>query len=246
MEQLSGGNMGAVHRDGPDVLRPGGPWTPSVHRLLHHLREHGVGGVPEPRGLTDDGRERLEFLEGDVPPGFPVPGWVWDEGALVSAAVLLRRIHDASASADRSGPWRSPSHEPVEVVCHNDFATYNLVFRGGRAVGVIDWDFASPGPRLWDLAYLAYRIVPLTSADRSDGFTDEERWRRCDLLLHSYGSTASRGRLLSTVGERLIELADFSDRMAVELRNPDLAEHAVGYRRDAAWLAARLSRRPAP
>ena len=246
MEQLSGGNMGAVHRDGPDVLRPSGTWTPSVHRLLQHLRGRGVDGVPEPRGITDDGRERLEFLEGDVPPGFPVPAWIWDERALVSAGTLLRRIHDASASADRRGPWRSPTHEPVEVVCHNDFATYNLVFRDGRAIGVIDWDFASPGPRLWDLAYLAYRIVPLTSADRSDGFTDEERWQPFDLLLAAYGSTASRAQLLAMVRERLLELADFSDRMAVELGNPALAEHAVGYRSDAAWLAARLSRPPAP
>ena len=55
---------------------------------------------------------------------------------------------------------------PVEVICHNDFATYNLVFDGENVVGVIDWDFASPGPRLWDIAYLAYRIVPLSSGDR--------------------------------------------------------------------------------
>ncbi len=29
------------------------------------------------------------------------------------------------------------------------------VFRDGLAVGLIDWDYASPGPRLWDLAHLA-------------------------------------------------------------------------------------------
>ena len=235
MEELAGGNMGPVHGDGDDVLRTAGAWTPAVHRLLGHLRSRGVDGVPEPRGLTLDGRERLEYLAGEVP-GFPMPSWVWGEDALVSSAQLLRRIHDASETADRRGPWRSGGHEPPEVICHNDFATYNLVFRDGVAVGVIDWDFASPGPRLWDLAYLAYRIVPLTAVDHDDGFSDDERWRRCDLLLHAYGSASSRAELADMLRVRLVELADFSDRMSAELRRPDLATHALGYRRDAVWL----------
>ena len=240
MEELSGGNMGPVHRDGQDVLRVAGPWTPTVHRLLRQLRDRGVEGVPEPRGLNDDGRERLEYLPGEVP-AYPMPDWVWGEDALVSSARLLRRIHDASASADREGPWRSPAHEPVEVICHNDFATYNLVFRDGVVVGVIDWDFASPGPRLWDLAYLAYRIVPLTAADHADGFDDDERWRRCDLLLDSYGSTAARSDLVAMLVTRLRELAEFSDKMSVDLHRRDLADHAVGYRRDADWLRGWLA-----
>ncbi len=240
MDLLSGGNMGPVHRDGGDVLRPAGPWTPSVHRLLLHLRSQGVAGVPEPRGLTDDRRERLEYFEGDVP-NDPVPAWVWERRALVSSARLLRAVHDASASADLTGPWRSPSHEPIEVVCHNDAATYNLVFRDGLAVGLIDWDYASPGPRLWDLAYLAYRIVPLMGADHADGFSEAERWIRCDLLRHAYGSDASRAELVEMLVRRLRELADFSDAMSVASGNPELAGHAVGYRRDADRLSGRIS-----
>ena len=69
-----------------------------------------------------------------------MPSWVWTGTALDTAADLLRRIHDATAELDVRGPWRAPAHEPVEVICHNDFAPYNLVFAGttGRVVGAID------------------------------------------------------------------------------------------------------------
>jgi hypothetical protein len=59
--------------------------------------------------------------------------------------------------------WYFPPREPVEVVCHGDLAPYNCVFDGDRLVGVIDFDTAHPGPRLWDVAGGAYRLVPLVA-----------------------------------------------------------------------------------
>jgi len=38
------------------------------------------------------------------------------------------------------------------------------VFRKGMPVALIDFDTAHPGPRIWDVAYAAYRFVPLTVA----------------------------------------------------------------------------------
>lgn len=242
-QPMSGGNMGLVSRRGDVVLRAAGEWTPAVHRLLAHLRARGVVGVPEPMGLEPDGREAVGFVQGEVP-AYPMPGWVWHEPALTSSALLLRALHDASASADQTGPWRSPVREPAEVVCHNDFAPYNLVFRDGRAVGVIDFDHASPGPRIWDLAYLAYRLVPL-GTDRADGFSAAERAARLDLLCATYGSDAGGPftpvQVLPVVVARLDHLAVFSDDMAEVLGNPDLHEHADLYRRDAAALRSQIA-----
>ena len=230
--------MGAVSRSGDTVLRESGEWSPAVHRLLEHLSSADVHEVPEPRGFTEDGREALSFLEGTVP-SYPMPGWVWSEAALVSSARLLRRIHDATERAALVGPWRSPVRRPAEVICHNDFAPYNLVFERDEVVGVIDWDFASPGPRLWDLAYLAYRIVPLTTAsDWGEAFAPAARRGRLDLLLRSYGTDATAREVLEVVVARLLDLAEFSDRAAIRLGNADLADHATLYRHDAAHLAA--------
>lgn len=247
--ELTGGNMGPVTRRGRQVLRTSGPWTQAVHRLLEHCRAAGMDAVPRPYGIEADGREVLEYLPGTVP-AYPMPPWVWGRDALTSSAALLRRFHDASASADRTGPWRFEPREPAEVVCHSDFAPYNLVFRDGRATGIIDLDFAAPGPRIWDLAYLAYRVVPL-STDRADTFTDRERLDRLTLLLEAYsGGDPVAGAqpmtvtaILDTAIGRLQVLADLSRQQAVEQEKPELAEHADLYDLDSDYI--RSFRRPA-
>jgi len=47
-EILAGGNMTAVVRVGNTVRRAAGPWTPTIHAFLRHLRANGFGLVPEP------------------------------------------------------------------------------------------------------------------------------------------------------------------------------------------------------
>ena len=134
------------------MRRPAGPWTDTIHGLLRHVRANGLTEAPEPLGRDAEGREVLAFIPGAVH-GYPMPGWMWGDAVLVAAAELLRRYHDATAGfAPPDAHWRLPRREPVEVVCHSDFAPYNLVFRGRALVGVIDFDTASPGPRAWDLA----------------------------------------------------------------------------------------------
>jgi Phosphotransferase enzyme family len=99
-QQLFGGvaNAGRVTRAGRYVLRPRGPHADCVDALLRSLRAAGFSGAPVPAGVTGDGRERLEFIEGDVPLP-PYPDWAQSEETLASVAVLMRRFHDASGAA---------------------------------------------------------------------------------------------------------------------------------------------------
>ncbi|MFD1827596.1 MULTISPECIES: phosphotransferase [Mumia] len=226
-----------VTREGGTVVRPAGAWSEAVHALLRTLNAAGLAGVPEPLEIMPDGRERLTYLEGTVP-AYPMPDWVWGDLALESTVELLRRAHDASASAPRSGPWRSPVRQPAEVICHNDFAPYNLVFDEGRAIGAIDWDFASPGPRVWDLAYLAYRIVPLSTADLGDGFTDRQRRRRLEKLARLYDPALEADEVSAMVPARLLELADLTAAAAERLGDAFLHDDAALYRRDTAHLSS--------
>jgi Ser/Thr protein kinase RdoA (MazF antagonist) len=144
---------------------------------------------------------------------------------LVAAPRLLRALHDATAGFARAGrTWRSPAHEPDEVICHNDFAPYNLVFRDGLPVAAIDFEHASPGPRVWDLAYLAYRLVPLAAPGNPDLPDVGDRSDRLALLCDAYGGPSPH-EVLAILPRRLRELAAMSP-----------PEHAELYRADAAAL----------
>ncbi|HEY8789120.1 MAG TPA: aminoglycoside phosphotransferase family protein [Actinopolymorphaceae bacterium] len=236
-EWLTGGNMNAVQRIGETVHRRSGPWTPTIHRLLDHLHSNGIDWVPRAIGF-DDGREVLSYLPGVVPT-YPLPSWVWDDAVLVSAVDHLADFHDGTEDFAKSGDdiWQVATHEPAEVVCHNDFAPYNLVFDEHHELsGLIDCDAASPGPRVWDLAYLAYRVVPLTSPSNSDnpGFDPSTRRRRLDLLCATYGHGMAPAEVIAMAVARLHDLGAFSDARASA--NAELAAHAQMYRDDAAWL----------
>src|SRR4051794_15995475 len=93
---LHGGtaNAGAVVRTGAHVLRPANARTATIHDFLRYLRGRGFTGAPNPVGVDDDGRERLEFIDGEVPVP-PYPAWAQSEESLASIARLLRRFHEA-------------------------------------------------------------------------------------------------------------------------------------------------------
>jgi aminoglycoside phosphotransferase (APT) family kinase protein len=228
-------------RIGDGVRRPAGAWSASVQDLLRHVRARGIAFVPEPRGVDASGHETVSFVEGVVP-AYPMPEWVWSERVLTDAAGLLRRYHDATVdfpSANR--PWQLPAHEPVEVVCHNDFAPYNLVFRDRAPAAIIDFETASPGPRAWDLAYLAYRLVPLTAATNPDAIAtaDGVRAGRLRRLCEAYGDLVAPAAVLDVAPDRLTELADLTGVRAAGNGRFAWRDHVRLYRADAEYVRSR-------
>jgi phosphotransferase family enzyme len=174
---LSGGtaNRGRVVRVGDTVLRPTAPCRPATHALLAHLAAAGFDGAP--RVLASGPvTETLTYIAGRaaVP---PLADDMLTDEALVSVADLLRRYHRAAASFDPAGhawPRPVPARYQTGLVSHNDVHPANLVFRDGRAVGLIDFDLAGPGSAAWDFAAAARSWVPLQ--DDQD-ITDSRRGR---------------------------------------------------------------------
>jgi Ser/Thr protein kinase RdoA (MazF antagonist) len=240
-ETLAGGGTTEVVRIGETVRRPRKPWSPAVHALLRHLRAAGFPEAPATLGVDEQGRDVFGYVPGEVG-HYPWSEAVASDAALVSAASLLRRYHDAVAPAVRElgSGWQLPPIEPVEVVCHNDFAPYNCVYEGTRVVGLIDFDFAVAGPRRWDLGYALYRFTPLARDDAPDAA--RAQGRRARLFLDTYGIAGPDAvAALDTVTPRLQTLVDFM-RSAAAAGDENFARHiAEGhldiYLRDLAWIA---------
>lgn len=168
---LAGGvaNQGSVVRVGDTVRRPRGRHSDAVAELLRHLEQVGFEGVPRCLGTDDRGREVLSWIPGDVPLP-PFPDWAISEEALISVARLLRGYHDAVDGFVASHPgllWSTELADPAggSVLCHNDICPENVVFRGGRAVALLDLDYAGPGRRVWDVVATAAMWAPLVAPE---------------------------------------------------------------------------------
>lgn len=206
-EPLAGGvmNAGVVVRDGAHVLRPSSAHSSTVFGFLDAVRSAGFDGVPQPAGFTDDGRERLVYIPGDVALP-PFPDWAQADEALVSAAVLLKRFHEASARIEIDGSWNTELADPQPsgqvIVCHNDVCWENVVFREGVAIALLDFDFAAPGRPLYDLAQFVRMCVPIDDDDSAQamGWSAVDRPRRFRLVADAYGlDAAARAELLEIV-----------------------------------------------
>ena len=167
---LRGGftNAGQVSRVGDTVRRPWRSTSPATHALLEHLDRAGFDGAPRFLGVDEQGREVLSYVEGEAAIE-PLPEWAFGDAAMVSVAELLRRYHDGVASFDPS-PYTWPSAVPAAfrggIVTHNDPNLDNVVFAGGRAVALLDFDLAGPACTAWDVACAARLWAPLR--DESD------------------------------------------------------------------------------
>jgi hypothetical protein len=219
VKPLEAGRAGQIWRDGNTVIRPSGAWTPTVHRFLRHLRNRGFLAAPEPIEISAENQDVVSFVAGRVCEDLRDP-FVGSETMLLSAARLLRDFHSASQGfLARDGEvqtWMLPPEEPREIVCHGDYAPYNVATAEHEAVGIIDFDAAHPAPRLWDLAYAVYRWAPLSDPANPGVISGlDEQLRRAEIFCMAYGTTAEERRQLpETICRRLQALVIFMQTRA--------------------------------
>ena len=206
-EMLTGGNVSNVYRSGETVRRELKPDSTNIHKLLKHLENKGFSYAPKFLGIDEKGREILSFIEGEAG-NYPVKEYMWSNAVLKEIAKMLRFYHDSVSDflIEESWPSIDNTPQPFEVLCHNDFAIYNIIFNHKRPVGIIDFDFdvAGPGPRLWDIAYTLYTCVPLSRVYHSE--TGEAVYyhslqcadhikQRVELFFESYSGKMEEGYL---------------------------------------------------
>jgi hypothetical protein len=226
-QPLEGGiaNAGRVVRAGPHVLRPSSPHSGSIHAFLRTVRDAGFEGAPAPVGIDGDGRERLVFIDGDVPVS-PYPDWSQTDAALASIARLLRGLHDAARGFDlRDRTWHDALADPAggTLVCHNDVGPDNVVFRDGIAVALLDFEFAAPGRPVYDLAHLGRLCVPVEDdVDQARlGWRPADRPARLRLVADAYGlDRDGRSALLAALDDA-IDRVEAAVRRSVDAGDPN-------------------------
>ena len=163
---LQGGNVSQVTTDGSIIYKDCKAQSATVHRLLRHLENKKIDFCPRFLGIDEEGREKLSYMKGFTMDNYPESRDLEVRRATIrKAAELLKEYHDATVDFELlpSDQWflEYDGNLSKEVVCHNDFAPYNVTFEQHMPVGIIDFDTACPAPRVWDIAYAAYRFVPL-------------------------------------------------------------------------------------
>jgi Phosphotransferase enzyme family len=214
--------------DGDTVTRPAPPNAATVHDLLQHLRHQGIFGVPEPLRL-EGATETLRFIEGDS----GADGWHHqhtDEGFGFCGPppAPYPRCHDHLATTRQrslGAPSVAARSREDLVYCHGDPGPWNFVWQDNDAVGLIDWDYLHPGPRLTDIAYALRWFVPL----RGDDLVREwhhfpeipDRRHRIHVFLNAYGdlpafdvveAVTSRIQAVSDLVRHLAELGQEPQR----------------------------------
>ena len=186
---LPGGFVNRVVRDGDTVRRDPGDRAGFVHELLRFFEQGGWTGAPRLLGVDGQGREVLTFLDGYVAWLSPTDR-VSSPESLAEVARLVRRFHDLTAGTPLAGDQ--------EVVCHNDLAPKNTVYRDGgegmRPVAFLDWDMAAPGARVHDVAHMCWQYLDLGPAvDDVAAATHRVR-----LMCDAYG-LADQSRVVETI-----------------------------------------------
>lgn len=170
---LGGGwSVDGVVRVGDTVRRPPIFATQLMRDVLVHLERVGFEAAPRWLGRDEQGRDVLSFVEGDT--FGDCRAIVWSDEQLAASARLLRRYHEAVAGTALSGGQ--------EVVCHGDYGPWNLIWRAGVPVCLIDFDMSRPGQRVEDIGYALWKHLNLGLVD----LPAEEQSRRARLFIAAY------------------------------------------------------------
>jgi hypothetical protein len=207
-------------RDGI-VLRESGPWTPGV-LALRHLEDVGFDAAPRVLGdgLSEDGRETLSFIEGESP-----HPRACDESSVARVGEILAGLHEATTTF-REPPdveWHSSFLRALPgddiVIGHGDTGPWNWIARDGTPVALVDWEFAGPVDRMWELAQATWLNAQLHDDDvaQRQGLPPlEVRARQARAILDGYRLDSQRREGFV---DRMVEVAVQSARAEAQAHN---------------------------
>ena len=146
---------------------------------LQHLERAGFDGAPRWLGVDEHGRDILTWIDGETHTerarlhpyvGDPAVRITFTDEQVAAVMRLLRRYHDTFAE---------------ELICHGDFGPWNIVWRGGLPVALIDFDSVYRGDAADDVGYALRMFIGYGLAAAAP----QELVRRTRVALQAYGAT---------------------------------------------------------
>lgn len=190
-EELAGGWGQDVPpvRMGDTVHRQIGENGKFVHEVLTFLEDAQFDWAPRYLGVDDEGREIVQYIEGYTPRGQDVPKETWSLETMTEIFEKIRELHDLTSGSDLAGE--------EECVNHGDLSYANTIYRDGRAVTFIDWDWAHGGKRVDDVAAALLQYLSIGEYKSEAG--PSERAELARKLVDAYGFTSEQRKGLTDV-----------------------------------------------
>lgn len=184
-QPLKGGrSTNEVIKIGNTIHRSQGPNSKFVHNLLTQLDQQNFSYSPKFLGIDEKGREILSYIYGEVPTG----DHRWTMEQVISVVHIMKKFHEATD----------------HTICHHDIAPWNVVLKNNIPVALIDFDEASVGDCIDDLAYFLWTFLEL-----GGDIPIETQTTKIKKLCHEYGYSDSK-----KLTEKILE----QQKMILEMR----------------------------
>jgi tRNA A-37 threonylcarbamoyl transferase component Bud32 len=192
-----------VYKQNNTVLRPSETWTKNIHLLLKHFYDNGLS-VPKII-KKDEKYEYLEYIDGEL-----IHPYKWNNELLVEIAKLLKQLYDSAKqfvyNKDMEWkPWYLRELGNLEICSHGDVAPWNVITKGNKITGLIDWEFAGPIDPIIELARVCWLFPQLVDDDLGKIYelpSPRERAEQVRLITDVYGLSKNDRK---TFFERIIE-----------------------------------------
>jgi len=168
---LAGGRITKnVTQKGNSVFRPCCSNSDFVHDVLLWLERKGSLISPYYKGINNDGREIITFLEGNSPNDLGD----FSDDQLFRAGKIIKNIHELLKDY--------PGCMAGQTVCHNDLSPCNFMFKDNLPYAAFDWDTAKIGDPKDDLAYAVKMWCDIGNPDQ----TIDDVNRKIKIMIKGY------------------------------------------------------------